>query len=254
MVVLALSLDLFAAGLVDAHLLAVGQHLDPDAVGLGRRRVVDGDVGLLDRHGLVDHAAGGALHRVRLDVLLDHVHAFDGDAVIIDTRDHRAALALVAAGQHDDLVALANLVHDFRPSSDRPSEHFGSQRHDLHEALGAQLARHRTEDAGADRLQLGVQQHGSIAVELDQRAILATHALGGAHHNRAVDLALLDAAARRSFLDADLDDVADARIAALGPAEHLDAHDGLGTRVVGDIESRLHLNHVCPQLLPPPQG
>src|SRR5215475_9902203 len=32
------------------------------------------------------------------------------------------------------------------------SQHLGSERHDLHEPLGAQLARHRSEDARADRL------------------------------------------------------------------------------------------------------
>jgi hypothetical protein len=44
-------------------------------------------------------------------VLLDDVHTFDNHAVVIDALRHGAALALVAAGQHDDLVAFANLVH-----------------------------------------------------------------------------------------------------------------------------------------------
>src|SRR5688572_19457344 len=76
----------------------------------------------------------------------------------------------------------------FMAWSSADSEHFGGEGHDLHEAFGAQLARHRAEDAGADRLQLVVQQDGRIAVELDQRAILAAHALGGAHDDRTVDL------------------------------------------------------------------
>src|SRR6218665_2477491 len=62
------------------------------------------------------------------------------------------------------------------------SKNLGSQRDDLHEALGTQFTRDRAEDAGADRLQLGVQQHGGIAVELDQRAVLATNTLGGTNH------------------------------------------------------------------------
>src|SRR5262249_3100693 len=45
------------------------------------------------------------------------------------------------------------------------SEHFRSQRNDLHEPALAQLARHRTEDARADRLALVVDQHGGVAVE-----------------------------------------------------------------------------------------
>ena len=52
-----------------------------------------------------------------------------------------------------------------------------------------------------------------------------------------------NAAARRRLLDRDLDDVADAGIAPLGAAEHLDAHDGLRARVVGHVEPRLHLDH-----------
>src|SRR5258707_351162 len=46
-------------------------------------------------------------------------------------------------------------------------QHFWRQRHDLHEALVAQFARDRPEDARADRLELGVQQDGGVAVELD---------------------------------------------------------------------------------------
>src|SRR5687768_10722668 len=71
-------------------------------------------------------------------------------------------------------------------------ENFGSQGHDLHELLGAQFARDRSEDAGADGLQLVVEQHGGIAVELDQGAVAAADALGGADDHCAVDLAFLD--------------------------------------------------------------
>src|SRR4051794_463301 len=130
------------------------------------------------------------------------------------------------------------------PNQQLRSEHFRRERHDLHESLGAELARHRPEDARADRLELGVEQHGGVAVELDERAVLAANALGGANDDGRIDLALLDAPARRRFLDRDLDHVTDRGVAALRAAEHLDAHDGLGARVVGDVEPRLHLNHV----------
>src|SRR4051812_47072505 len=124
-----------------------------------------------------------------------------------------------------------------------PLQDFGSERHDLHEALGTQFTRHGPEDAGADGLQLVVEQHGGIAVELDQRAVRPANALGGADHDSAIDLALFDAAARRSFLDADLDDVADACVATLGTTENLDAKNGLRTSVVGDFEPRFSLDH-----------
>src|SRR5690606_25283639 len=105
------------------------------------------------------------------------------------------------------------------------SKDLGRQRHDLHELLGPQLAGHRSEDARADGLELVVEQHRGVAVEADQRAVGPAHALGGAHHDGVVDLAFLDPTARLGFLDAHLDDVANARVAALGAAQHLDTHD-----------------------------
>src|SRR5205814_7596115 len=68
-------------------------------------------------------------------------------------------------------------------------------------------------------------------------------ALGGANDDGAVDLALLDAAARGAFLDAHLDDVANAGVATLGAAQHLDAKNGLRTGVVGDFEPGFSLDH-----------
>src|SRR5689334_1943486 len=132
-----------------------------------------------------------------------------------------------------------------------PSEDFGSERHDLHELLGAQFARDRAEDAGADGLQLVVEQHGGIAVELDEGAVAAADALGGADDHCAVDLALLDAATRSGFLDAHLDDVADARVATLGAAQHLDAKNGLRAGVVGDFEPGFSLDHFVYSQLDP---
>src|SRR5262249_16010237 len=115
--------------------------------------------------------------------------------------------------------------------------------YDLHEALGAQLPRDRAEDAGADRLELGREQHGGIRVELHQRAVAAAYALGRAHHDRVVDLALLDPTPGRPLLAPYLDHVTHSGIAALGAAQHLDAHDRARTRVVGHVQNGLHLYH-----------
>src|SRR6185312_7180137 len=103
-------------------------------------------------------------------------------------------------------------------------QHFRSERHDLHEPLAAQLARDRSEDARADRLELVVEQHRGVAVEADQRAVRATHALARTHDDGVVNLALLDLAARNRFAHGHLDDVADLRVTTLRAAEHLDAH------------------------------
>src|SRR5690606_1656114 len=122
-------------------------------------------------------------------------------------------------------------------------QHFGRQGHDLHELFGAQFARDRSEDTRADGLELGVEQHGRIAAEADQRAVLAADALGGTHHNGVVDFALFDAPAGGRFLDGHLDDVANGGITALGAAQHLDAHHRTRTRVVGHVQRGLHLDH-----------
>src|SRR5690349_11793660 len=116
------------------------------------------------------------------------------------------------------------------------SQHLGSERHDLHEPLGAQLARDGSEDARADRLELVGEQHGRVAVEAQQRTVGAAHAALGTHHHRVVHLALLDLASRDGVLDGHLDDVADLRVAPARAAEHLDAHQRAGAAVVGGRE------------------
>src|SRR5690606_23961902 len=63
------------------------------------------------------------------------------------------------------------------------------------------------------------------------------------HDDGAQHVALLHAAARNGFLDGHHDDVADAGVAATGAAQHLDAHDPAGARVVGDFQVSLHLDH-----------
>ena len=86
------------------------------------------------------------------------------------------------------------------------------------------IARDRSEDTGAHRLELRVEQNNGVAVKTDERAVGTTHAFGGADHNSVVDLTLLDATARGSFFYRHLDDVTDVCIAALGAAQHLKTH------------------------------
>src|SRR4029079_15824471 len=63
---------------------------------------------------LQDAAARVALRR--LGVALDHVDALDDDASLFRLEaQHAPALALVLAGDDDDLIPLAN-VHDYRTS------------------------------------------------------------------------------------------------------------------------------------------
>src|SRR5690606_3063463 len=117
------------------------------------------------------------------------------------------------------------------------------ERHDFHETLATQLTRNRPENTRTDRLELAVQQHCGVAVKLDQRTVLATHALGSTNHHGIVDFAFLNATTRSSGFDGDLDHVADTGIAALGTTQHLDAHNFTCTRVVGYFEPALSFNH-----------
>src|SRR5574344_453050 len=104
-------LDFGAGGLEHAHARAVSIHLDAHTIGLAGSGIEDSDVGLVDRHSLFHDAAFGTLHGIGLDVLFHQVDAFHQEAGLILALRHDATLAFVTAGQHDDFVASANLVH-----------------------------------------------------------------------------------------------------------------------------------------------
>src|SRR5215813_11840361 len=129
------------------------------------------------------------------------------------------------------------------PSPLPTSQDLRRERNDLHVVLGAQLARHRPEDAGAHRFRLVVDQHGGVAVEAEDRAVGTADVLADTHHHGLHDVALLHLAARNRFLDRHDNDVADGGVAALGPAQHLDTHDTACTGIIGHVEVGLHLNH-----------
>src|SRR5207237_8195597 len=81
--------------------------------------------------------------------------------------------------------------------------------------------------------------------DADHRPVRAADVLAAANDDGTVHVALLHLALGRGLLDRHDDGVADAGEATLRPAEHLDAHDALGARVVGDVEIGLHLDHAC---------
>src|SRR5919107_1273846 len=122
------------------------------------------------------------------------------------------------------------------------SEHLRGQGDDLHEPAVAQLARHRTEDARAARVVLGVDDHGGVLVERDVGAVLAPELLARADHDGLDDLALLDRPLRRRLLDRGGDHVTDTGVAALRSAHDADAQDLAGAGVVGDAQTGLVLD------------
>src|SRR5262249_2534870 len=106
-----------------------------------------------------------------------------------------------------------------------------------------ELASDRPEDARADRLVLFVDEHGRVAVESNVAAVGARELALGADDHRARDLALLHLRARNRLADRHDDDIADRGLATPRAAKHLDAEHLLGAAVVGDVESRGHLDH-----------
>src|SRR3954452_4349707 len=114
------------------------------------------------------------------------------------------------------------------------SEPLRSQRNYLHELLVAQLATDGPEDAGPARVAVVAQDDGRVLVEADVRAVGAAALLDGADDDGLDHVALLDVAAGDRVLDGGDDDVADAGVATARAAEHADAENLLGTRVVGD--------------------
>src|SRR4029077_8315003 len=152
--------------------------------------------------------------------------------------DDLALGALVLACDHLDGVALLDvhaLTHE--------SEHLRRERDDLHELLLAQLAAHRTENTGASRLAVGLEDDRGVLVEADVRTVGPAALLDGAHDDGLDDVTLLHVATGDRVLDGGDDGVADPRVAATGAPEHTDAEDLLRTGVVGDLESRLLLDH-----------
>src|SRR5215813_1700351 len=102
------AIDLGSRTLGDPDLLAVRLDLEADAGRLAVLGIGDRDVGQMDRQLLGDDAA--FLLRGLALVTLDHVDAAHERAVLGRAHlDHLAGAALVATGQHDHLVALADL-------------------------------------------------------------------------------------------------------------------------------------------------
>src|SRR5690606_11039543 len=116
------------------YLGSILEDFNADPLTLARGRIERHHVGDVDRCFALHDAARLVGLGIRLGVALDQVDVLHHHPVA-DHAQHLALLALVLAGDHDDLVALANTVHVFVLRS----EHFGRERNDLHELLAAQL-------------------------------------------------------------------------------------------------------------------
>src|SRR5690606_884907 len=77
--------------------------------------VEDSDVRDVQRRLFLDDTALNASHRIGLGMTLDQVDATDDHAVVSENPKHLTALALVLAGDDDDLVAATDLLHAATP-------------------------------------------------------------------------------------------------------------------------------------------
>src|SRR5690606_38933228 len=102
--------------LEDTDFLAVF-NLEANAVCLVGFAVENGDVGDVQRRLLLDDTALNAGHRVRLGMALDQVDSTDDHTAVSENLEHLSALALVFAGDDDDLVVATNLLHAATPYS-----------------------------------------------------------------------------------------------------------------------------------------
>src|SRR5580765_4435419 len=175
--------DHFAGAAGEPDLAAIIEDLVADPRGLARLRVDMGDVGNVDRQLLVDDPAGIAHARLGMPARdVDALH--DQPPVGRQNPQHLARLALVAAADDDDGVALLDL------HLRHGSENLRGQGDDLHEPPRPEFAGHRPEDAGSDRLALVGDQHRRVAVETNSAAVGPPDLLGGTYDNGAMHIAL----------------------------------------------------------------
>ncbi|BAI64322.1 coenzyme F420-reducing hydrogenase, beta subunit [Rothia mucilaginosa DY-18] len=192
------------------------------------------------------NAACCAGQGVSLGVLGDDLDALNNHAVFLgENLQNLALLALICTGNNLNQVAGLDLSHEL--------EHLRSQRNDLHELLVAKLTTHGAEDTGTTGITISVlQDHCGVLVELDVGAVGTTGFLLGADDDCLDNVTLLYGTAGDCILDGCDNDVANACVATRGTTENTDGQDFLRTSVVGDLQSRLLLNHISPVVSPVP--
>ena len=208
------------------------------------------DVRGVDRHLLVGDAAGLAATFASAWVARagGPGHALDLHPPLLREDVHDPAALAAVLARTTTLSSFLDVHAGHRYSTS------GASDDDLHEPLLAKLPGHRSEDPGAPGVALIVDQHHRVVVELDVGAVRATALLGRADHDGSHHVAFLDPAAGKGVLHRADDDVAERRVAPARPAEHADAQDLLGPRVVRHPAPRLLLDHFGPPPPPPAPG
>src|SRR5690554_1713914 len=100
----------FAIGFEDANFL-IAFKLKTDTIRLFCRRVVNGNIGSLNRGLFLNDSARHTHLRIRFLVFFDHIHAGDHKATIGHNTGHFPTLALVPTGDNNHFVITFNLTH-----------------------------------------------------------------------------------------------------------------------------------------------
>src|SRR5277367_2119085 len=128
------------------------------------------------------------------------------------------------------------------------SDYLRRERNDLHEALVAQLARHRTKHARTHRLAYFVDQNGGVRIEPDVRSVLAAGLLAHADDYAPHHFTLLDGRFGRGFTNAGRNNVTQAGAQSQISAARQNTLQLAGAAVIGHLQDGAHPNH---DFLPP---
>src|SRR5690606_9467828 len=108
------SINRLLGRLEDTNFLAVFDS-EANAISLVGFAIENSDVRDVQWRLFLDDTALNARHRVRLGMALDQVDTTNNHTVVSENPKHLTALALVFAGDDDDLVVATNLLHAATP-------------------------------------------------------------------------------------------------------------------------------------------
>jgi hypothetical protein len=178
--------------------------------------------------------------------LLNGTAAFDKDLALfsIDAEDG-AFFAFVVTGYDFDLVAFFDVCLDVTHESGKVGmglENLWSEGYDLHELFFTKFTSDGSEDAGAARVVILIDDNDGVGIETEHRTIRTANGIRSAHHDGFDHATLFDGGSRDRITDVSGDDVTDASGAAAF-AENSDHFCSAGAGIISNGELGFHLDH-----------
>src|SRR5690606_15508393 len=99
------------------------------------------------------------------------------------------------------------------------------------------------ENTGTHRFTFFINQHSRVVVKANGGARFTMDFFSGLYNNGTRHFTFFHFATRDGFFNAHNNYVTYVSVTTLRTAQYLNAHNGLSTRVVSDVESAVHLNH-----------